>query len=103
MTMEKTDQKTLKHDYQETVHIIMKALNEWDPYELIEAGAPENEFTEEATQIAAKIKKTETPTELAHVISDVFTRSFDSDVFSVEECLPVASRILGDLEVRHLL
>jgi len=101
--MKETDQKTLKHAYQEIVHIVLQALNEWDPYELIDAGAPENEFTEEATRIAAKIKKTETPTELAHVISDVFSRSFDSDVFSVEECLPVASRILCDLEVRHLL
>ena len=101
--MRKNDQKTLKHDYQETVHIVMQSLNEWDPYELIEAGAPENEFTEEATRIAAKIKKIETPTDLAHAISDVFSRSFDSDVFSVEECLPVASKILSDLKVRRLL
>jgi len=101
--MEKTDQKTLKHDYQEIVRIVIQALNEWDPYELIEGGAPENEFTEEATRIAANIKKIETPTELANVISDVFSRSFDSDVFSVAECLPVASRIFSDLEVRCLL
>jgi hypothetical protein len=101
--MKETDQKTLKHAHQEIVHIVLHALNEWDPYELIDAGAPENEFTEEATRIAAKIKKTETPTELAHVISDVFSRSFGSDVFSIEECLPVASRILLDLEVRRLL
>jgi len=101
--MEKTDQKTLKHDYQEIVHIVIQALNEWDPYELIEAGAPENEFTEEATRIAARIKKTESPAELAHVISEVFSRSFNSDVFSVEECLPVASKIYSELEVKHLL
>ena len=103
MTMKKTDLKALKHDYQEIVHIVMEALNEWDPYELIEAGAPENEFTEEATRITAKIEKTETPIELAHVISEVFSRSFDNDVFSVEECLPVASRILRHLEERRLL
>lgn len=105
MTMKKDDQKTLKHDYQETVHIVTLALNEWDPYELIEAGAPENEFIDEATRIAAKIKKIETltETELAHVISDDFSRSFGSDVFSVEACLPVASRILGDLKVQRLL
>lgn len=42
MTMKKTDSKTLKRNYQEVVHIVMQALNEWDPYELIEAGAPEN-------------------------------------------------------------
>ena len=101
--MKEADQKTLKHDYQAIVHIIMQALNDWDPYELIEAGAPENEFTEEATRIASKMKKTETPTELAHVISDVFSKSFGSDAFSVEECLSVSSKILGDLEVRRLL
>lgn len=93
----------MKHEYQEILVIVMQALNEWDPYELIEAGAPENEFTEEATRIAANIKNTKTPTELAHVISDVFSRSFGSDVFSVEECLPVASRMLSNLEARRLL
>ena len=101
--MEKTDQKTLKHDYQEIVRIVIQALNEWDPYELIEAGAPENEFTNEATRIAAKIQKIETPAELARVILDVFSSSFGSDVFSTEECLPVASRIYRDLEGRNLL
>lgn len=101
--MEKSDHKALKHEYREIVDIVMKALNEWDPYEVIEAGAPENEFTEEAERIVAKFKRAKTPTELAHVISNVFSRSFGSDVFSTEECLPVASKILGDLRARHLL
>lgn len=101
--MKKTDQEALKHDYREIVHIVKQALNEWDPYDLIAGGAPENEFTEETTQIAAKIKKTETPAELALVISDLFTRNFESALFSVEECLPVAYRILSDIEARRLL
>lgn len=101
--MKTSDQKALKRDYREIVHIVQQALNEWDPYGLIEGGAPEDEFTEEATRIAAKIKKTETPAELAQVISDIFSRSFESDLFSVEECLPAASRIFSDLEVRRLL
>lgn len=100
---EKNDQKALKQDYREIVQIIKTALNEWDPYNLIEGGAPEDEFAEEATQIAAKIKKTETPAELAQVISDVFSRNFERDVFPVEACLQVAFRIFGDLEVRHVL
>jgi Domain of unknown function (DUF1871) len=101
--MKKTDQKTLKHEYREIVETVQHVLNEWDPYDLLKGGAPENEFTEEATQITAKIKNSETPTALAHVISDIFSRNFESDQFPVEACLPTASRIFKELEARRLL
>ncbi len=101
--MKASDQKALKHEYREIVDIVKQALNEWDPYDLIKGGAPENEFAEEATQVAAKIRKTEKQADLALVISDIFTRKFENNQFSVEACLPVASRIFGDLEARRLL
>jgi hypothetical protein len=101
--MEKSHQKALRHDYEVLVHIVKQALNEWDPFDLIHGGAPDNEFTAEATQIAARIKKHETPTALAKVISDIFSKNFESNLFPVETCLPIASRIFKDLEARSLL
>ena len=101
--MKISDQKALKQDYEEILHTVEQALNEWDPYDLMKGGAPENEFSEEATRIAARIMETDSPAELAHVISEIFSRSFENNVFSVEECLSVASRIFGTLEVRGLL
>lgn len=100
---EKIGQMAPEQDYREIVRIIKTALNEWDPYDLIQSGAPDDEFTEEAIQIAAKVKKTESPAELAQVISDIFSRNFESDLFQVEACSQVASRIFGELEALHLL
>jgi hypothetical protein len=101
--MKKADKKALKQDYRELVGAVTQALNEWDPYDLIQSGAPANEFIEEATKIAAKIKSIETPAELAEVISEVFSTNFENNLFPVEACLPVASRMFDDLEARGLL
>lgn len=101
--MKKTDQIKLKNEYQEIVCTIQHLLNEWDPYDLLKGGAPESEFTEEATLITAKIKNSETPTELAHIISDIFSKNFETDQFPAEACLPIASRIFRELKARSLL
>lgn len=101
--MKKTDKKALKQEYQEIRETVTLALNEWDPYDLIQGGAPENEFIEEATEIAAKIEVTKTPTELAEVISEVFSANFESNLFPVEACLPIASKILYEIQARGLL
>lgn len=103
MKMKKPDKKAPEQDYREIVHTVMQVLNEWDPYDLIQGGAPENEFAEEATQIAARIKKIETTTELAQVISDVFSKNFESDQFPIEACIPAATTIFRALEARRLL
>ncbi|ACM20189.2 hypothetical protein Geob_1831 [Geotalea daltonii FRC-32] len=53
--MIETDHKALKHIYRELIMIVTAAVNEWDPYALIKGGAPEDEFSEEVSRIAAKV------------------------------------------------
>lgn len=101
--MNKFDKKALKHEYREVVQLVEQALNDWDPYCLIEGGAPEDEFAEEATRIAASLDKIKTPAELAQVISDIFSKNFENDLFSFEACLPVASRLFTSLSERGFL
>ena len=101
--MKRTDKKALKDNYLQIVQIVKQALNEWDPYDLIHGGAPEDEFAEEAALIAAKINQVETPAELGKVISDIFSKSFETDLFSVEACLPVADQLFSELKARDFL
>jgi len=98
--MKTNDHKALKQSYREIVEIVTTVVNEWDPYDLISAGAPDNEFSHEVTQIVAKINTINTPIALAGVISSVFSKELESESFSIEECMPVASRLFTALKAR---
>jgi len=97
-----TDHKVLKRSYREIIEVITTVINEWDPYDLISSGAPDNEFAPEVEKIVAKIHKIRTPGALAEVISGAFSKGFDSDSFSVEDCMQVSSRIFVELQNRGL-
>lgn len=98
-----TTDKALKRSYRELIEIVVAVINEWDPYDLISAGAPDNEFANEVPQIAAKIHEINTPTELAEVISNVFSKSFGPKFFSVTACMQVADKLFAELQTLKLL
>ena len=97
------DHKALKRTYGEIIEIVTKVINEWDPYDLIRGGAPDNEFAHEVAQIATKVHEINSPTELAEVISKVFSMSFGPEWFSVTACMQVACQLFADLQTRGLL
>ena len=97
------DHKAMKRSYRETVEVISQVVNDWDPYDLIKSGAPDNEFYPEVARIAAKVHEIRTSMELAEVISNVFTDQFGPEYFSIEACVQVASQIFPDLKNRGLL
>jgi hypothetical protein len=100
--MKINDHKALKNSYREIVEVVTTVINEWDPYDLISGGAPDNEFSHEVTQIVAKINEINTPTALAEVMSRVFSKEFESEQFSIEACMPVASTLFVALKARGL-
>lgn len=101
--MATADRQKLKHSYQETIEIVRSVINEWDPYDLIKGGAPDNEFVREVALIAAKANEVKTPTELAEVISKVFSTSFGPEWFSVTACTPIACRLFAELQTSVIL
>lgn len=101
--MKSLEHKSLKYAYREIIGIVTTVLNEWDPYALIAGGAPNDEFAEEAARIAAKIREINTPMVLAEVISDIFSKEFEPELFSVEACMPVASKLYNDLQTQGFL
>jgi len=89
----------MKQSYREMIECITAVINEWDPYDLVRDGAPDDEFSQEVAQIAAKVSETKTPMELAEVISSVFAKGFAAEpYFSVNSCMPVASRLFSALQ-----
>lgn len=93
----------MKHLYREAIAVATAVINDWDPFGLIAGGAPKDEFEGEASRIVAKAHEVHTPEALAIVVSEVFSSSFDPEVFPVEACLPVASRLFDELQLHSFL
>lgn len=74
--------------------IIRNLINEWDPVDLINQGAPNNEYEYEIIQLSNYLKNEITIQELAIKIYTLFKNSFGDDVFNKEydECFVVASK-----------
>lgn len=68
-------------------------INDWDPYNLIQEGAPDDEYESEVAKILAGLPKCNSTKETAELISTVLTESFDSDTFPVAKCKRVSEKI----------
>ena len=77
---------------------IKRAIDMWDPVELLVTHAPPDEYDCESREIfeAGKGNNSLCINDLARLILDVFTRNFGSDVFNkkLEECREIAKIIL---------
>ena len=81
--------------------IVRKVIHEWDPYRLLAAGAPQDEWDNEISQIIGRINQVISPDNGAAVISDVFTSAFQAEGFSPEDCADVGKRLFDALETRR--
>lgn len=72
--------------------IVKSAVNEWNPYGLTSCAA-DSEFDRECRAIASKINPKDTIADIAKIVSDVFSSSFESKGFSIMECTSVAQHI----------
>ena len=64
--------------YQAKYRIVRKALHELDPYQLLEQGAPIDEFDREAGEIARLINSQSTVLEIANAFAKVLNTAFDA-------------------------
>jgi hypothetical protein len=67
----------VRRDYEAAIEVVAAAIRAWDPYGLIETGAPLDEFDGEITRITANIRAFKSVEDVAVAISTVFEASFD--------------------------
>jgi len=77
--------------------IVRKVIHEWDPYHLLAHGAPEDEWDSEILEIVGRINQVASPTSAAAVISDVFTKAFQPDGFTPQDCGHVGKNLFDAL------
>lgn len=78
--------------YDQAFAIVGSAIQAWDPFGLAANGAPPDEYVQEVARIVARIPRCRSEAELAAAISDVFSKSFESDTLTVASCSEPAKR-----------
>ena len=68
-------------------------INAWDPYGLIDEGAPTDEFESEITKILAGLSKCKSSDDATKLIADIFRQSFESDKFSDDSCQQIGHKV----------
>ena len=82
---------SLKDDYNLSFSIIKRAIDEFDPMNLL-PHAPSDEYDMESTKILAQISVNSTIEEITKVIMNVFSKSFNEN-FEENYCKPIAVKL----------
>ena len=94
------EQLSLRGNLDPVYAAVKRCVDEWDPYGLLEIGAPEDEFDTESRMVAERISPGLTAEEIAEAVNSVFSDQFFPEDFGLENCRGVAiyihkSRISG--------
>jgi hypothetical protein len=93
-----------RRDHETAVEVVAKAIRPWDPYGLIETGAPLDEFDREIARIAADLSGFKSAEDVAVAISSAFEASFGpGEHFEPKDCTVPASQIFDGLRNASLV
>ena len=82
---------------------VRSVIREWDPYDLLAGGAPDDEFDSEISAVIRQLDRIGTPRDASHVISRVFSSSFEPESFQIEHCEVVGKRLYEVLLERGIV
>ena len=86
-----------KKEYNRAIQVVGTVINQWDPYGLLEAGAPPDEFDPEVAAIVRNLHMIRSPKDATRVISEVFSYYFDPEDFPIDSCEDVGSKLYEKL------
>ena len=82
---------------------VRDVIHEWDPYGLLRAGAPPDEFDRETASVASQLRRVQSPADAVEVLSRVFSSSFEQASFGIDQCREAGERLFAVLKQRGLL
>ena len=89
--------------YDRAFAVVRDVIHEWDPYALIGAGAPGDEWDSEIASLVAQIPRITSENAAAHALSRVFSSAFQPEGFSPADCAEVGKRLYSSLAESGLL
>ena len=86
-----------RDDYERAIAVTAAILREWDPYCLLEGGAPHDELDGEIAKVVAQIPRMSNASDAAQVVSQVFAKAFEPEVFTPATCAGIGERLFASL------
>jgi len=83
--------------------VVRKVVHDWDPYHLLEIGAPDDEWDREILQIVGRANRIASPADAARVISEVFTEAFHPEGFGQDDCAEIGKKLFSALKDAGLI
>jgi hypothetical protein len=83
-----SSQKTQKAEYRELLAIVARVVAEWDPYALLDSGAPRDEFAHEVALVAAQVPRNKSAFEAARVVAEVFSAALTRSLLESKYAVP---------------
>ena len=101
--MDREDRKAIERKHKMILDVVKSVIDEWDPYDLTNGGAPTDEFEGEIQSIASQIANIKSSDDATHLISIVFSDSFDQHDFKNESYCHVGAELYSALRTHNLL
>lgn len=89
--------KDTKRRIAQATEICRQVVNRWDPYDMIANGAPQSEFESEIASIVRQINRIQSRNDAVHVVSRVFSSSFNRETFDLNACALVGADLHNQL------
>ena len=86
-----------REDYEQAFGVVKSMVMDWDPYQLLKNGAPEDEWDSEVASIVAQIPRIGSSNDAVHVVSRIFSSSLGSESFSRADCKDAGERLFQAL------
>lgn len=92
-----------KREREKIFDAVRSVIHEWDPYDLLAGGAPDDEFDSEICAVVRQLNGIRSTRDACHVISRVFSSSFEPETFQIEHCQSVGKRLYEVLAERGMI
>lgn len=92
-----------RHDYERAFEVVREVIHKWDPYGLLEIGAPAHEFDHEIARLVAQITHITSDADAANAVSRVFSQAFHPEGFGPLDCAEVGSHLFRALTASGLV
>jgi hypothetical protein len=92
-----------RREREELFDAVRSVIHDWDPYDPIAGGVPDDEFDSEISAVIRQLDRIRSSHDACHVISRVFSSSFEPELFQIEQCQSVGERLYEVLVERGII
>ena len=90
-------------EYKLALQVVGTVIREWDPYSLLKAGCPNDEFDAEIASVVSQVPRIKSAQDAAQALSRVFSSAFEPEDFKPQDCRDAGTKLFEALSTHGLL